>query len=285
MKKTFQRLLTFFIGVPLLFTITWFCTYQNHLLLNSIIVIASVIASIEMRRILSQNFARQPLLLVAFLSFAVSLSALVCTTFGLRNEYIVFVFIACLLCILIYEVFGKKDDTAQPFKKSVERIFSSLFIVLYTAFLLSFIQRMGSWQYAKENITVFLLMVFLCDSFAWLFGITMGKNNRGFVKVSPNKSIVGFIGGFIGSVAVGVLAQKLLPYAFPSLSKTVVLSLITALASILGDLSESVIKRSTDTKDSGFIIPGRGGLVDSIDSIVMAAPVYYIMSLVLFQYV
>ena len=122
----------------------------------------------------------------------------------------------------------------------------------------------------------------MCDSAAWLFGVTMGKNNRGLIKVSPNKSVMGFIGGFAGSIVIGIIAHYVFP-VFDSVSKVILLGVITAFAAILGDLAESVMKRSARIKDSGNIIPGRGGILDSIDSIVFAAPVFYIAIQFLFN--
>ena len=128
-------------------------------------------------------------------------------------------------------------------------------------------------------------MVFMCDSIAWLFGITMGKTNRGIVKASPNKSIAGFVGGFLGALLSGILFRFFLPEIFTgSVFKIILLAIITAFASIVGDLTESVVKRSASIKDSGRLIPGRGGLMDSIDSIVMAAPIYFIISNILYNF-
>jgi phosphatidate cytidylyltransferase len=112
----------------------------------------------------------------------------------------------------------------------------------------------------------------------------MGKNNRGIIKASPNKSILGFIGGFLGSIAVGILAYFIFFDIFGHLLKMIILGFITALAAIIGDLAESVMKRSAQIKDSGNVIPGRGGILDSIDSIIFAAPAYYITIQFLFNF-
>ena len=117
----------------------------------------------------------------------------------------------------------------------------------------------------------------MCDSFAWFFGILFGKSTRGFVPASPNKSLVGFIGGIAGSIGCGVLLKVILPEVFTiSYRNLIILGLITSVAAIVGDLIESVFKRSCDVKDSGNLIPGRGGVLDSIDSILIAAPIFYI---------
>lgn len=94
---------------------------------------------------------------------------------------------------------------------------------------------------------------------------------------SPNKSLVGFFGGIITSMACGLLFKFLFPVIFYGpFWKVLIVAAATALASIVGDLIESVFKRSCDVKDSGILIPGRGGLLDCIDSLILAAPIYYI---------
>ena len=147
---------------------------------------------------------------------------------------------------------------------------------------------MTTWTLDGKNITVpvvcvFILMVFMCDSIAWFLGVLFGKGNRGIVKASPNKSCIGFLGGFIGSVGAGILGYYLWPQIFSgSVLKIIFTGLCMALSSIVGDLTESVFKRSSGIKDSGKIIPGRGGILDSIDSIVVSAPIFYLLVSILF---
>jgi phosphatidate cytidylyltransferase len=142
---------------------------------------------------------------------------------------------------------------------------------------------MTIWDNATIFIAVFFVMVFFCDSFAWFFGMIFGRGNRGLFAASPNKSAAGFAGGIIFSIAAGIAAWFLFPHVFYGHPvKAAVLGFVTAGASILGDLAESVFKRSARCKDSGNIIPGRGGMLDSIDSILMSIPVYYIAAKLLY---
>ena len=131
-------------------------------------------------------------------------------------------------------------------------------------------------------MALFLVMVFGTDSFAWFFGMLFGKNNRGYIKASPNKSIAGFIGGIFATVIVVFLVTRYIPVFskyFSHISNLEIISLtvVTSLFAIIGDLIESVIKRAVDVKDSGNIIPGRGGILDSVDSLLLAAPVFYLL--------
>ena len=95
-------------------------------------------------------------------------------------------------------------------------------------------------------------MTFICDSFAWLFGMLFGKGNRGLIKVSPNKSIAGFIGGIFGSILIALLTQHFFPQILPGhFYKAIILGFVVSIFAIIGDLSESLLKRSADCKDSG----------------------------------
>lgn len=148
--------------------------------------------------------------------------------------------------------------------------------------------RMTRLAHATVIILSFLLMVFANDSLAWAVGMLFGKGNRGFIPASPNKSIAGFIGGMAGSLIIGIIAPLLFPAAFttnhtlPRLIAGIILGICVGIVAIIGDLAESTIKRSGEVKDSGFIIPGRGGVLDSVDSIALAAPVFYALYWILF---
>jgi phosphatidate cytidylyltransferase len=122
-----------------------------------------------------------------------------------------------------------------------------------------------------------------------------GRNNKGLIAASPNKSVAGFAAGVFGPVIVGVWAAMvpavdtiwnpdvfMLPKFSPNFC-AVALGLCTGIAAVVGDLAESAIKRSTAVKDSGIIMPGRGGILDSIDSLTLAAPVFFIVYNVLFM--
>lgn len=151
--------------------------------------------------------------------------------------------------------------------------------------MFSFIIRLtGIEEYSNYYIILFLLIVFMCDSLAWFFGILFGKSTRGYVPASPNKSLVGFIGGIFGSIISAVLFKFLFPEVLPgSFLKIILLSGICGVAAIIGDLIESIFKRSCNVKDSGTLIPGRGGVLDSIDSLLATAPIFYTLFHFLYQ--
>ena len=272
MSKVVKRLLTFFIGVPIVLAIV-FCDYLNHLPLQVVLGIFAVLGANEFYNMMQEKgiklFTREILLI------ATALLPMACYTFilyGLSLDITPWLFIAIVIILMGFECFS-----AKTFENSLQKIAYSVLIIFYTGFLLTFISRMTLLPDSRYVISLFLIFVFMCDSFAWFFGILFGKTTRGYVAASPNKSLVGFIGGIAGSIGCGFVFK----YFFPDIMvisniHLAILGLVTSLAAIIGDLIESVFKRSCGVKDSGKLIPGRGGVLDSIDSIVIAAPIFYI---------
>ena len=272
MSKVVKRLLTFFIGVPIVLAIV-FCDYLNHLPLQVVLGIFAVLGANEFYNMMQEKgivlYTREILLI------ATALLPMACYTFilyGLSLDITPWLFIAIVIILMGFECFS-----AKTFENSLQKIAYSCLTIFYTGFLLTFISRMTLLPDSRYVISLFLIFVFMCDSFAWFFGILFGKTTRGYVAASPNKSLVGFIGGVAGSIGCGFVFK----YFFPDImviSKIhlAILGLVTSLAAIIGDLIESVFKRSCGVKDSGMLIPGRGGVLDSIDSIVIAAPIFYI---------
>ncbi|MBP3416218.1 MAG: CDP-archaeol synthase [Spirochaetaceae bacterium] len=283
MNKITRRLLTFFIGVPLVLFIVCF-TPLNHILLHLCIVVFAGISSSEIYNLMKKNMPMQSKGLVVGFATLIPVSAYGCIFFNLDFDISTLVFIAGFLTLLVVEIFKpRSENPEEPFKDSNNKLAGSLFVLLYGGYLLSYLSRMTVLPHSTEFIILFLLMVFLCDSAAWFFGVLFGKGNRGLVKASPNKSIVGFFGGIVGSIVSGILCTFVWPEIFSEpLWKMVVLGFVMALAAILGDLAESVFKRSAKEKDSGNIIPGRGGALDSVDSVLMSAPLFYFIVTMLF---
>lgn len=122
-----------------------------------------------------------------------------------------------------------------------------------------------------------LLLIATADSAAYFVGRRLGRR-RLASEISPGKSVEGVAGAMTAvallAVVVGLIADLAAPLGF------VVLSLVTAAVSILGDLTESVFKRRAGLKDSGSIVPGHGGILDRIDSVTAAAPVFVLGCLI-----
>nr|WP_294778428.1 phosphatidate cytidylyltransferase [uncultured Flavobacterium sp.] len=128
-------------------------------------------------------------------------------------------------------------------------------------------------QYFPEIIISILVIIWANDTFAYLVGITMGKNKL-FERISPKKTIEGFVGGVIFAVVAGILLAHF--YLDQDLIKWIIIAMIVSAFGTLGDLIESKFKRIAGVKDSGNIMPGHGGFLDRLDSIIFVAPFVYL---------
>lgn len=120
------------------------------------------------------------------------------------------------------------------------------------------------------------LLVWAADSGAYFAGKRYGKRKMA-PKVSPNKTVEGLIGGLITAVLVTLIAANLLAVPFTSIGMLSLVAIVTSFSSVLGDLAESMFKRVAGVKDSGRILPGHGGILDRIDSLTAAFPVFAVL--------
>jgi phosphatidate cytidylyltransferase len=283
MKQLFKRVIIFFTGLPILIAIVLFLPQFNHFAFNCVVITVSILGAMEF-----QNFLRQKNLSISPAEAAilgglspVAVAGAVCFNVG------AFVVPAALILGALWLLVSRVFSSGETLDAAVSRGAAGFSVLIYPGSFMAWMIPLSLLPGSKTLILVFLLMCYLNDAAAWASGIGFGEGNRGIVPVSPNKSIAGFAGGLLSSVIIGVLAAHWIPHVFnsprlPGIAAGAVLGLMTGAAATLGDLGESAFKRSAGLKDSGFIIPGRGGILDSIDSLAAAAPVYYILYRLLF---
>ena len=120
-----------------------------------------------------------------------------------------------------------------------------------------------------------VMLVWAADSGAYFVGVRMGKHKMA-PRISPNKSWEGFWGGLAGASLVAVFAVKPLGLGWDDLPVLVFLTIVAAMMSVAGDLFESLLKRHSGHKDSGRLLPGHGGMLDRLDSLLAALPVFMV---------
>ncbi|MDR1218323.1 MAG: phosphatidate cytidylyltransferase [Treponema sp.] len=280
MNKIVQRLLIFFIGIPVVVAVV-LLPYKNHLVMNIVIVVLCSIGAAELGGLFRRKGVNIPSVETVVLGSLIPGAMALFSSFHINEDFLFGVMILAAIWIVISRVFCK----GVKLKHALEYMGAGFAALLYPGFFMSWIIRMTRWQHAAFVIIVFLLMVISNDSAAWAFGMLFGKNNRGIIPASPNKSVAGYTGGLVSSMLIGLCAAMFFPQilesrrypVIPAIASGIFIGFVTGITASLGDLTESVMKRSANAKDSGFIIPGRGGVLDSIDSIALAAPVFYVV--------
>jgi len=295
MKKIIERLLVFIIGLPAVFALVILLPYYRNLALNIVIVFFSAMGAVEF----SSMLEKKNIFISKIESFILGAMIPLAFTFDVSIYYLggeafdeiflsPFLLMASAGWILLSKIFSKSTEI----EKITGQIIGKFSLLLYPGLFISWLVLMSVWNNPAATL-LFLFIAFGSDSAAWLFGNLFGANNKGIIPVSPNKSVAGFIGGTLGSVIVAVGAVILFPQIFIYLNSGIpfiklvimaaILGLCTGIAASLGDLAESAIKRSCDFKDSGNFMLGRGGVLDSIDSIAVAAPVFYFLFSIFFR--
>jgi phosphatidate cytidylyltransferase len=125
----------------------------------------------------------------------------------------------------------------------------------------------------RDLLLVCLALVWVADSAAYLVGRRWGRR-RLCPQVSPGKTVEGLVGGLAGAALVGAVAGLILQMDRSRIVGLVVLTTLCAAVSVIGDLAESLFKRRAGVKDSSHLLPGHGGVLDRIDALIAAAPLF-----------
>lgn len=187
---------------------------------------------------------------------------------------------AFVIIVFITQTFRFQKD----FSKMLTGMGVTVLGVVYLAFLGGFLisTRVGFDNILSTKLLLFFFVViFGSDSGQYFSGRTLGKRKLA-PAISPGKTVEGAIGGLVSAAGFAALCTLLffpeLPYKF-----SVPLGIVMAALGMLGDLAESAIKRGANTKDAASILPGHGGLLDRLDSLLFNAPVLYYFARLYFQ--
>ena len=187
--------------------------------------------------------------------------------------------VVLIKCILF--LFNNKEQT-------ISKLWKYLYLVGYILLPFIFIVKIsfGINDYNPKIIIGLFILIWTNDTFAYLVGKSMGKHKL-YERISPKKTIEGFLGGVVFAVFAGYLISKLYIKPNPNFSDTSILiwtmiALIVGVFGTIGDLIESKFKRIAEVKDSGKIMPGHGGVLDRLDSVIFVAPIVYLFYQILY---
>ncbi len=274
-----KRLITTLTAVPLLFCIIYFLPHYNHLAFSIVVVLAALLGSHEMVNMafpMSSDGNREKPLIPFWVPCILPAVQWIEITFAPTMAIVDITLIALFVIAFTVEIFRGAHDN---FTGTLSRVSHTTLLIIYPSYFASFLIRLFVLEHTTYYLLLLFLLVFGNDVFAYLFGMWLGKNNRGVFKVSPNKSVAGFIGGMATSIVLSIAMISLIPALSAQITivQAGILGLVISFTANAGDLIESAFKRSAGLKDSGTIIPGRGGLLDSIDSIIVSAPAFLLL--------
>jgi phosphatidate cytidylyltransferase len=182
------------------------------------------------------------------------------------------------LIVSVKCIFFLFDDRVQSISTPSKYLYLLGYILLPFIFIVKI--SFGIKDYNPKIIIGLFILIWTNDTFAYLVGKSIGKHKL-LERISPKKTIEGFIGGVVFAIFTGYLISKLYIKASPSFSEKSILiwttiALIVGVFGTIGDLIESKFKRIAGIKDSGKIMPGHGGILDRLDSVIFVAPIVYL---------
>lgn len=148
----------------------------------------------------------------------------------------------------------------------------------WSVLMLRAVNYPDSPYYGAQLVLLVCFLVWAADTGAYFAGKNFGKHKMA-PSVSPNKTIEGLVGGAALAVVVTWGLASLMAIPFSSAGSLLTIAVITVIASVMGDLVESMFKRVAGIKDSGSILPGHGGILDRIDSLTAALPIFALLYL------
>jgi phosphatidate cytidylyltransferase len=278
-KTTLNNLIKRSITGALFVAITLTLILVNHWTFLTFLLISNVWLSLEFLRIVKSDDSKPAVFSTIITGCFAIILAFAGYYFKLDNSLFWLILVPALF-IFIEELF---QDKKNPLRNISFAIMSLFYITM--PLILSLKLVAGDSFYYQSNGNLFqpallvgvLVLIWIFDSMAYATGVPLGKHKM-FVRVSPKKSWEGTIGGALFTIAAGVFMNQLVP----AISQTdwIIISAIVIVFGTIGDLIESLFKRSINVKDSGEFLPGHGGLLDRLDSYIFTIPwifVYFIV--------
>lgn len=261
MTAHMKRLITAFIAVPLLTGIIWFAPFW---VLTMVVLVVALRGLYEFYAMLGPRATKTIVLLTYMLTILLFCSLL--------YKGLFFVAILPLFVMFPLAFFLLSNEKNYPnCTDFAQTIIGPFYICLPLIFFLLIAQL----DQGKIWILFILAVIFAGDTTSFYVGRYLGKHK--LTQISPGKTWEGTVGGLLANVLSASIFGLLF---FPSLSliSIMVLGIVIGISGQVGDLAESLLKRISNVKDSGTVLPGHGGILDRIDSLLFAIPVLYLYS-------
>jgi phosphatidate cytidylyltransferase len=265
-----KRILTAIVALPILLYCVWSPIPYFFVVLAAI---AAVLALNEFYG-LAAKVGCHPFEIVGYPGAVLLIACFVCQ----RPQWVI-----AVLSIVVIGALGAALSRPEEMAASLSSASSTIFGVVYVGLLCALlvgVRMVGDTpagsHIASKLLTLFFAIVMMTDTGAYYTGRAIGRHKLA-PRVSPGKTVEGTAGGFVAALCTGPLCRLIF---FPELPlvESMVLGAVVSILGQAGDLVESMLKRGSGVKDSSNLLPGHGGMLDRLDSILFAAPAIYYYS-------
>nr|WP_243744781.1 phosphatidate cytidylyltransferase [Streptomyces hainanensis] len=219
---------------------------------------------------LSSRLAERKLIRLPLPPLAVGGAAMVVLAYLRGADGVWLAMALTVVAALLWRMAGPPEDYLRD-------VTASVFAAFYVPFLASFVALMLAADDGAQRVLTFLILTVISDTGAYAVGYRLGRKKLA-PRISPGKTREGLLGGVLFAMVGGALCTEFLIDG-GSWWQGLVLGLAVAVSATLGDLGESMIKRDLGIKDMGRLLPGHGGIMDRLDSLLPTAPVVWLLLL------
>lgn len=268
-----KRILTAIVGLPILLYTVW---SQSPYFFAVLTAIAAILALIEFYGLASKGGSKPQV--IAGCIFAIPVLA----SYSLNEPHLAAAALIALSIVCLTIALRTLDEIKDSLMSVSSTVFGVVYVALLPGCLIGVrmlpegVPHLSAPHLASKLLTMFFALVMLTDTGAFYVGRSLGRHKLA-PGISPGKTIEGAIGGFVTAIVAGVLCKLIFFHEIP-ITHAIALGAAIGIVGQIGDLAESMLKRGAGVKDSGNLLPGHGGMLDRIDSILFCAPLLYYYS-------
>jgi phosphatidate cytidylyltransferase len=255
-----RRLYTALVLAPLIYAVI---RYLPPIAFISLVLVVGTVALYEFYRLVFQERTNNVLIGIGLLTFAMLLASVY--WHGSSMDMLFFGAAAAL----IVPVVARKNLQHNLIDSAI-----TLFGVVYIGIALSYLILIRSFSQGEYLVLFILLVTWAADTGAYYVGKTFGRHPLA-PTISPKKTVEGFLGGLAFAIIAVYAGRFWIPHYDIGVMTCLILGSLLTITGLAGDLAESALKRNTGVKDSSGLLPGHGGMLDRIDSLLFTAPAFY----------